>query len=159
MTVKEISKKWGCSCKVVRDRINEGMIPFAEKKGRFWDVPDVDMPPTRHKAKSVINIVNQIKEGASPNLEKVGCSKNEMKTVLIYLCDLGFITRVDFTGEINFELLKQIDILECGKEMTNKYIKDKEIEKSSYFEVEASISPKVRFGISEKIKQNINNNN
>lgn len=130
MNVKTASKKWNCSRKTIYEYCKSGIIPDVDKINGEWDIPEIDKPPvTVKKAIYYMTQINLIIEGATPNLVK-NISKENLIKIYTYLADYGFITRVDFSGEL-LDGLRKAKVTSLGEKII-KSENVKVLSKNSY---------------------------
>lgn len=130
MNVKTASKKWNCSRKTIYEYCKSGIIPDVDKINGEWDIPEIDKPPvTVKKAIYYMTQINLIIEGATPNLVK-NISKENLIKIYTYLADYGFITRVDFSGEL-LDGLRKAKVTSLGEKIIGSK-NAKVVSKNSY---------------------------
>ncbi len=101
MNTKEFARKHGKKAEWVRERCNEGMMPFAEKKGGRWDIPDdAELPPCTGREAALI--MENVLECAGGKAVRLIPSRMEARgeAILRYLEGMGFISRPDENGAI-----------------------------------------------------------
>ena len=118
MTTKEAAKKWGCSEKWIRNRCDEGIIPFAEKH-RIWEIPETaDKPPcTRHRAVVLLKRIVDISKGLDVELLP-GNNDEENVAIYRYLSEYGFMSKLK--GEDIIKALEKAVVTEDGLELIKK---------------------------------------
>lgn len=116
MNIKEASKKWNVSETTVKNYCQEGMVLFAEKIGRKWNIPDKAEKPlfTRHRAVQFMSYIAVYREGGNPNLQRAGFSPSDIINAYTYLSDAGFTTPLG-TGKTLEDKLKNVQITVMGK--------------------------------------------
>ena len=116
MNTKEAAEKWDVSESTVKKYCQEGMVPFAEKDGRKWLIPDHAEKPlfTRHRAVQFMSYIDDCHEGGNPNLMRAGFTVEYINKAYFYLYDMGFIT-LPGRGRTLAEMLKNVRLTSKGK--------------------------------------------
>ena len=76
MNTKEAAEKWGITPKQVALYCSEGMVLFAEKIGRGWNIPDEAAKPmiSRSITCKLISMIETYQQGYKPSYK--GCGFN-----------------------------------------------------------------------------------
>lgn len=107
MTTRETAKRWGCSQKIVQSYCIDGIIPSAEKRGFFWDIPEeAEKPPlSRHGLVLLLDTVNQLADGVVIKIKKIGYKESDVEAGFRYLSEKLFISGFDDNIPIEEALL------------------------------------------------------
>ncbi|UUM12044.1 hypothetical protein NQU17_00330 [Clostridiaceae bacterium HFYG-1003] len=118
MNVKDTARRWGRSEKVVRTYCQEGIVPSAEKKGRFWDIPqNAPAPPlTRHGLVLLLESILLQADGAAVNVRRIGYPEIEVVLGYRYLSDQLFISGFSETEPIE-KALAQAKCTQRGRKL------------------------------------------
>lgn len=114
MNTKEAAKKWELSQRVVRDRCKSGLIPFAEKRGTRWDIPDDAIKPiiTPHFAYELLQYIEVVTEGGVPSLPQ------NAEEAMTFLSNIGFCTQFQKDGKL-LNAIRKVSITSLGRKFIN----------------------------------------
>lgn len=120
-TTKEKGEEWGCSARTVAQYCATGLIPPADKIGRFraWAIPDKwpKPPMRRHALCFLLDTVDQLHLGVTYNDLHMGYSREEVRDGYAYLISAGFMTSIDLQN-YEKELYKAI-VTSRGADLIN----------------------------------------
>lgn len=106
-TAKEKAKEWNCSPRTVAEYCSSGIIPPAEKNGRFggWEIPEnwPRPPMRRHRLCFLLDTIYQLNSGVSYSALKWGVSDSDVIAGFDYLISAAFMSTID-TGNLAHEL-------------------------------------------------------
>lgn len=100
-TAKEKAKEWNCSPRTVTEYCSSGIIPPAEKNGRFggWEIPESwpKPPMRRHQLCFLLDTIDLIHLGAVYGELEMGYPREKILDGYRYLVSSGFMTSFDLS--------------------------------------------------------------
>ena len=139
INASKMASRWGKSARWVQARCREGLIPFAEKPGRTWEISEeAELPPCTG-IEAVVILENIIELSSGKNVDPFSSSMQERGPVIItYLCNWGFISKDGKSDDY-----KSFSVLNRGAQLIAEIRKKpvEEITKRTKIAVDAKIGP------------------